>query len=143
MDTGCHGTERSWPLLSTQYADRGLVYIDDVLIHGKTDPAFLTNTRRVFDRLCDKNVAVNPRKIELGLEQVEYVGHLVFTTSTSFTPEKRLKVLGFPEPTIQKAILQSIGLANYFRDHVSDMTDLVNPSGKLVRTTESFITSKL
>jgi len=23
MDTGCHGTERSWPLLSTQYADQG------------------------------------------------------------------------------------------------------------------------
>ena len=65
--------------------------------------------------------------LELGLEQVEYVGHLVFTTSTSFTPEKRLKVLDFPEPTMQKAILQSIGLANYFRDHVLDMTDLVNP----------------
>ena len=75
----------------------------------------------MFDRLCDKNVAVNPRKTEQGLEQVEYVGHFVSTTSTSFTPEKRLKVLDFPEPTIQKAILQSIGLANYFRDHVSDM----------------------
>ena len=27
------------------------IYINDVLIHGKTDPEFLLNTRRVFERL--------------------------------------------------------------------------------------------
>ena len=41
----------------------GMVYkicdisIDDVLIHGKSDPEFLDNTRRVFDRLRNKKVA--------------------------------------------------------------------------------------
>jgi len=46
--------------LQTKVFD-GLVYIDDVLTHGKTDPAFLTNIRR------NTKVAVNPRKTELGL----------------------------------------------------------------------------
>ena len=46
MDTGCYGTERSWPLLSTTKVFHGLVYIDDVLTHGKTDPEFLTNEAR-------------------------------------------------------------------------------------------------
>ena len=71
------------------------IYIDDVLIHGKSDPEFLDSTRRVFDHLHDKNVAVIPRKTELGLAEVEYVGHLVSATGTSFTPEKRMKVLDF------------------------------------------------
>ncbi len=44
VDTGCHGTERSWPLLSTTKVFHGLVYIDDVLTHGKTGPEFLSNT---------------------------------------------------------------------------------------------------
>ena len=69
------------------------IYIDDVLIHGKTDPDFLANTRQVFERLRAKKVVVNPRKTKLGLKEVEYVGHLVSATGTSFTPEKRLKVL--------------------------------------------------
>ena len=30
------------------------IYINDVLIHGKTDPEFLLNTRRVFERLRSK-----------------------------------------------------------------------------------------
>ena len=90
------------------------IYIDDVLIHGKTDAEFLrnVNVRRVFERLRAKNVAVNPKQTKLGLPEVEYVGHLVSATGTSFTPEKRLKVLDFPQPTIQKEMLQFIGLAN-------------------------------
>ena len=58
----------------------------------------------------------NPRKTKLGLKEVEYVGHLVSATGTSFTPEKRLKVLNFPQPSI----LQFIDLVNYFRDHVTN-----------------------
>jgi len=102
----------------------GLVYeIFEIYI----DDEFLDNTRRVFDRLCDKNVAVFHRKTELGLAEVEYVGHLVSPTGTSFTPEKRMKVLDFPQPTTQKEMLQFIGLANYFRDHVPNMTEMVKP----------------
>jgi hypothetical protein len=71
------------------------------------DPEFLDNTHRVFNRLR-----------ELGLAEVEYVGHLVSATGTSFTPEKRMKVLDFPQPTTQKEMLQFIGLASYFRDYV-------------------------
>jgi len=37
----------------------GLVYIDDVLTHGKTDPEFLTYTRRVLDSLRNTKVAVD------------------------------------------------------------------------------------
>jgi len=33
---------------------------------------------------------------KLGLEEVEYVSHVVSSTGISLTPEKRLKVLNFP-----------------------------------------------
>jgi rRNA processing protein Krr1/Pno1 len=81
----------------------------------------------VFDHLRNKKVAVNPTKTELNLEEVKYVGHLVSATGTSFTPEKCLKVLDFPQPTTQKEMLQFIELANYFRDHVPNMTEMVKP----------------
>jgi hypothetical protein len=77
------------------------IHIDDVLIHGK--------------------------QTKLGLPEVEYVGHLVSATGILFTPEKRLKVLDFPQPTTQKEMLQFIGLANYFQDHVPNMTEMVKP----------------
>ena len=74
--------------------------IDDVLIHGKDPETFLANVCKVFERQF--NVAVNPKKTKLGLAEVENVGHVVPATGTSFTEEKRLKVLQFPLPETQK-----------------------------------------
>jgi hypothetical protein len=61
------------------------LYIDDVLIHGRDIESFLANVRKVFERLREFNIAVNPAKTKLGLAEVEYVGHVVSATGTSFT----------------------------------------------------------
>ena len=90
---------------------------------------FATKVRKVLVRLRENKVTANPRKTRLGLKEVEYVGHLISSTGTSFTPEKRLQVLDFPLPTTEKAL---IGLVNYFRDHVSQMTEMVQPLRKLI-----------
>jgi hypothetical protein len=77
-------------------------------------------------------VTANPAKTRLCLKDVEYVGHLISSTGTSFTDEKRLQVLDFPLPETEKALLQFIGLANYFCDHVPKMTEMVQPLRKLM-----------
>ena len=108
------------------------LYIDDVLIHGSNEADFLVNLRKVLQRLRDHNVAANPKKTKLGLQQVEYVGHLISAESTSFTEEKRLKVLNFPLPQTKKALLQFLGLGNYFRDHVPNIDGTMQASSRHV-----------
>jgi hypothetical protein len=61
------------------------LYIDDVLIHGKNFEIMLANARKLFERLRKFNVAVNPKKTNLERAEVEYIGHVVSTTVTSFT----------------------------------------------------------
>jgi len=72
------------------------IYIDDVLLFGTTDDEYIDNTRKVLARLRAGHVTANPEKTELGLDEVEYVGHLISSTGISFTEEKRLQVLDFP-----------------------------------------------
>jgi hypothetical protein len=48
-------------------------------------------------------VTAKPEKTELGLDEVEYVEHLISSTGTSFTSEMRLQVLNFPLPETEKA----------------------------------------
>ena len=55
---------------------------------------------------------------------------MITSTGTSFTEEKRLQVLDFPLPETEKALLQFIGLVNYFRDHAPKMTEMVQPLRK-------------
>ena len=111
-----------WQAMSHAYA----IYIDDVFIHGPTDNECLGNTRKALGRLREKKVTANPGKTR------EYVGNLISSTGTSFTEEKRLQVLDLPLPETEKALLQFIGLANYFRDHVLNMTEMVQPLRKLM-----------
>ena len=106
------------------------IYIDDVLLFGTADNEYLGNTRKVLGRLRKKKS--QPTQIRLGLKEVEYVGHLISSTGTSFTEEKRLQVLDFPLPETEKALLQFIGLFNYFRDHVPKMTEMVQPLRKVM-----------
>ena len=74
------------------------ICIDDVLLFGTTDNEYLSNTRKVLGRLRENKVTANPAKTRLGLKEVEYVGHLITSTGTSFTEAKRLQVLDFPLP---------------------------------------------
>jgi len=98
-----------------------------VLIHCESDEAYLSNTRKVLERLRSKRVTANPKKTLLGLDKVEYVGHLISSEGISFTPEKRKEVLDFPLPSTQIALLQFIELVYQFRDHVPNMTEMVHP----------------
>ena len=108
----CHELKGSSPYFQRSMASvvlAGLVYIiceiyiDDVLIHGRSEEDFLVNLRKVPDRLCQFNVAANPKKTKLRLSEVEYVSHVVSSEGTSFTDEKRLKVLDFLLPETQKS----------------------------------------
>ena len=67
--------------------------------------SYTANPKRSSSVTSDKytNIAVNPKQTKLGHPEVKYVGHLVSATGTSFTLEKRLKVLDFPQPTTQKS----------------------------------------
>ena len=69
------------------------LYIDDVLIHGKDPETFLANVRKVFERLHEFNVAVNPKKTKLELAEVEYVGHVVSAQGISFTEENTSMIM--------------------------------------------------
>jgi hypothetical protein len=67
-----------------------VIYIDDVVLFGTSDNEYLDETRKVLARLLEKKVTANTAKTRLGLKEVVYVGHLISSTCTSFSEEKRL-----------------------------------------------------
>ena len=108
------------------------LYIDDVLISGESEEAYLANVRAVFQRFREFGVVIHPKKAKLGLTELEYVGHLIDKTGLHFSQEKRLEVLNFPTPSTQKHVQMFLGLANYFRDHVSHITELLAPLREMI-----------
>ncbi len=54
-----------------------LVYIDDIVIPGKTFTEHLAHLRQVFQRLKGAGLKLKPSKCNLCLKEVEFLGHVV------------------------------------------------------------------
>lgn len=108
------------------------VYLDDVIVDGPTERQFVDNLRRVFERFRRKGVTLNPAKCRFGLQQIEYVGHTIDQFGKTFSREKLADALNFPKPGTAQEMKRFLGFVNYFRDHVRDISTLVQPLQKMV-----------
>ena len=108
------------------------LYLDDCMVHAQTMDEFLDKLRTVFLRFRHSNITLNPAKCKLGLSEVEYVGHTINADGLHFTREKIDRVLNMPRPITKKQLKAFLGLANYFRDHISHHSSRVHPLQELV-----------
>ena len=110
------------------------LYIDDIIIYGKTLDGFLENVRLVFQRLLEYHITLNPRKCKLGLTQIEYVGHTINRNGIHFSKNKIKEVLDFRKPTTQSEMRSLLGLTGYFRDHIQNYVDIVHPLQEQIKS---------
>ena len=79
--------------------DSCLVYLDDILIVGKTFSKHLHNLRDVFGRLRGAGLKLQPRKCGFCLPEVGFLGHIVSATGVSTCrPEQDREGCGVASP---------------------------------------------
>ena len=64
-----------------------LVYLDDVIVVGRTFQEQLDNLRNVFQRLREAHLKLNPEKCQLFRKEVRYLGHIVSPSGVTTDPE--------------------------------------------------------
>jgi len=72
--------------------------VNCTFIHGRTEEEFLENLQRVLQRLREHGITLHPDKAEIGLTQLEYVGHIITQKWMGMSDAKINKVLDFPMP---------------------------------------------
>lgn len=79
--------------------DRCLIYLDDILVHGKTFADMITNLRSVFLRLRASGLKLNPSKCNLFRKEVQFLGHVLSSKGISPDPTKIEAISNWPTPT--------------------------------------------
>lgn len=108
------------------------LYIDDILIHAKTQEQMLDNLTKVFQRLKERRISLNPDKCIFGAEEIEFVGHTINAEGIKITSDKKNKLLNFIRPSNMKGLKSFLGLANYFRDHIRNHSLIVKPLQNMI-----------
>ena len=75
-----------------------LVYLDDLIVHGKHFAEELELLRDVFLRLRTARLKLSPNKCHLFQKRVAYLGHIVGEEGVSTDPAKIRSVVDWPAP---------------------------------------------
>ncbi len=63
------------------------LYFDDILVYASDESEFIVRLRSVFDRFRQYNITLNPKKCSFGLEEVEFVGHVLKPDGVCFSAQ--------------------------------------------------------
>ncbi len=95
-----------------------LVYIDDVLIHGRTEQDCIATLEKVLARLAHHNLKINVGKSTFLQPDTEYLGHSLSVNGISPGKDKSAAILQAQPPNTRKSLKSFLGMVNFFRNFI-------------------------
>ena len=95
-------------MLSGMIPKKCMVYLDDILVVGRTFQEHLDNLREVMKRLRYAGLRLKPKECYFAQSQVVYLGFVISNTGLSADTKKVEAVSGFPVPKDVKQLRYSL-----------------------------------
>ena len=115
-----------------------VVYIDDILIAGRSQEEHHTNLARVLQRLEDAGIRLKREKCSFCLPEVEYLGHSISAEGLRPSMTKVKAITGAPKPTKVSELKSFLGLVNYYAKFLPNLATILAPLYKLLGNTQSW-----
>ena len=112
-------------------SDAIIIYMDDILIFGRTLEELRTKTRTVLSKLRDNNLCLKPSKCKFEQERVDYLGMIITHNHIEMDPVKLSGIRDWPTPTKVKHVQQFLGFANFYRRFIPDYANISKPLDRL------------
>ena len=114
------------------------LFLDDILISGKTKKEHIERLRMVLGRLRDAGVKLGKDKCTWMTTSVEYLGYIVDDKGIHPTEDKLKAIKEAPAPKDETQLRSYLGLLNFYRKFLPRAATVLEPLNKLLRSKESF-----
>lgn len=110
-----------------------LVYLDDLIVFGKTLEEHEERLLKVLDRLQEYGLKVSIDKCQFCQPQVKYVGHIVSAEGIATDPDKIIAVTRWKQPIDLKTLQSFLGFCGYYRRFIANYSAIVKPLTDLTK----------
>lgn len=108
-----------------------LIYLDDILIFGKTFREHSDRLREVLQRIRRAGLKLKPEKCELFQKEVKFLGHIVTANGIRPDPMNTSRIVAWPEPKTVTEVRAFLGLCSYYRRFVQNFSIIAKPLSDL------------
>ena len=109
-----------------------LVYLDDIIVFGKTMKEAAANLELVLEKIREWGLKLKPSKCKLFRKSVEYLGRIVSENGVEANPGKITAVMTWTRPRTAKDVRSFLGFCSYYRDFIPNFAELAVPLQNLV-----------
>lgn len=115
-----------------------VIYIDDILVFGKTIEELMDNTRWVFDKCREYTVKLKKSKCEFMKQEITFLGFKITPNHVEPVKNKFEESAFNSIPTTRKDIERLLGKLNFYSKFIPDYAEVTKPIRNLARNGTDF-----
>eukprot|EP00918_Siedleckia_nematoides_P066947 GHVU01145615.1.p1 GENE.GHVU01145615.1~~GHVU01145615.1.p1 ORF type:complete len:3547 (+),score=395.68 GHVU01145615.1:1301-10642(+) len=104
-----------------------LVYLDDLLVYGRTKQEYFERLRTVFRLSREHNIKISAKKGTLIGTEVVWCGRSISEAGVKHTNDRVESLAALPLPTTGAQLWQFVGAATWMRAHVPNFNVIIQP----------------
>lgn len=108
-----------------------LCFVDDIVIFSKNMEHHVEHVARAIQALTKVNLILNAEKCHFAQQSVYLLGFCVSAAGRSLDPRKLTNIQNWPIPQTGKDIQRFLGVINYFREHIPNVSTITAPLDEL------------
>ena len=116
-----------------QGIDHVSIYIDDILITGRSEREHLQRLDEVLTRLETAGMRLRKSKCAFMQSAVDYLGHRIAGDGLHPTPDKIRAITEAPAPTNVQQLRAFLGLVNYYAKFLPNLSSVLAPLYRLLQ----------
>lgn len=109
------------------------VIFDDIIIAASSVEEHDMIFRKLLERAREYNVRFNRSKLQLMVDSVVYMGHVVSSSGISPDPSKVRAIIDFTPPSSREDLMRFNGMATYVSRYIPKFADLTFPYRQLLK----------
>lgn len=100
--------------------EKCLIYLDDLIVFGKSLEHHNKNLIEVLSRLRQVNLKLNPLKCDFLKKEILYLGHVISGEGILPDPKKIEALTNWPVPKNVEEVIRFVAFANYYRKFINN-----------------------